>query len=240
MKKILYVSGFLLFIFTLTNLFYVNYNSGIAILLCISCFLILCGLFYEKLIKIKWLAYSILALCSCYLIFVLFLGLYGKSDNVTYNEDAVIVLGAGIRGETVLPLLANRLDKAAEYYANNQNAVIVVSGGQGPGEDITEALAMERYLIEKGVPKEQIFKEESSTSTYENISFSKEILDILFDDSYETVIITSDFHIFRAVQVAEKSGLNAAHYHAKIYWYNIPLYYVRETAAVARLWLLGI
>jgi uncharacterized SAM-binding protein YcdF (DUF218 family) len=150
------------------------------------------------------------------------------------------VLGAGIRGERVTHMLSYRLDKAAQYSENNPQAIIVVSGGQGPQEDITEALAMERYLIDKGIPKEKIIKEEVSTSTYENLLFSKELLDVLFEEPYETVVITNDFHIYRATKIAEKIGLTASRYHAKIDWYSIPRNYSRECIAIFKFWILGV
>ena len=102
---------------------------------------------------------------------------FGFTDTVTYKEDAVIVLGAGLRGENLSLILRNRLDAAVEYYNENPEAVIVVSGGQGPDEDIPEAEAMERYLYEQGVPLNKIIKEDKSTSTEENFKFSKELLE---------------------------------------------------------------
>ena len=196
-------------------------------------------LFYKKLIRVKWLIYSIIAICAFYFAMMLFIGVYGRNDNVTYNEDAAVVLGAAVRGEQVSLPLSDRLDKAVEYCGKNLNAIVIVSGGQGPPEDITEALAMERYLIAKGLPKERIIKEEVSSTTYENILFSKELLDSFFDRPYESVIITNDFHIFRAVKIAEKLGLNPTHYHAGIKWAYIPLNYSRECMAIMRFFIFG-
>ena len=126
-----------------------------------------------------------------------------------------------------------------EYSIHNPKAIIVVSGGQGPQEDITEALAMERYLISKGTPKERIIKEEESTSTYENLLFSKNILDDIFTDPYKTVVITNNFHIYRATRLAENLGLDATHYHGKTSWYSIPVNYARECIATLKFWIFG-
>ena len=238
-RSFLLVFGTSTFLITIISLFFINFNFGIVMMCCASGFIFFYGLFYEKLSKKKWLTFSILVVFTCFFMIVLFIGIYGKNDNVTFNEDAVIVLGAGIRGEQVSKLLSYRLDKAVEYSSVNQAAVIVVSGGQGPQEDITEALAMERYMVEKGVPKERIIKEEISTSTYENILRSKEILDQLFEDPYETVVITNDFHIYRATKLAEKLEMNVTHYNAKIEWYAIPLNYSRECVAILKMWLFG-
>lgn len=171
---------------------------------------------------------------------MLFIAIFGKIDNVTYKEDAAIVLGAGIKGENVTLTLSHRLDKAVEYIGKNPSAIIVVSGGQGFQEDISESLAMERYLVDNGVPNDKIIKEQKSTSTYENCLFSKELLDKYFDKPYKTVIITNDFHIYRAIQISKAVGLESTHYHAKTEWYTVSLNYLRECVAVVKTWILGV
>ena len=239
MKFVLITLGILLFVYAIVLVFITGFNFR-SILLCGgSCVLILYGFFIEKLIKKKWLTYSILTLCVCFAAMVVFLGLYGRTDNVTYSEDAVVVLGAGIRGEGVTRLLAYRLLKAIEFSENNPDAYVVVSGGQGPDEAISEALAMERYLIRRGVPPERIIKEDASTSTYENFLYSKEILDDFLEGPYEVAVITNDFHIFRAVRVAGKLGMTATHFHAQTDWVSVPLNYTRECLAIIKFLIIG-
>ena len=240
-KPLLVATGIIFFIAAVIYLIIFNFyfNYKFVALCCIACVLILCGLFFEDIVKRRWLKYSIVSLCVCLVIMMLFLGIYGNVDNVTYNEDAVIVLGAGIKGEYVTELLAYRLLNAIEFSRINPNAVIIVSGGQGPDEDITEALAMERYLVMRGVPPEKIIREEASKSTYENLLYSKEILDNLFNGPYKVTIITNDFHIFRAVGIAGKLGLAATHFHANTKWYSVPFNYSRECLAVFKFWVFG-
>ncbi len=103
--------------------------------------------------------------CAVFALLLIFVAVRRLPDTATKQEKAVIVLGAGLRGERVTDLLARRLDAAYDYHLENPNAVIVVTGGQGPGEDIPEARAMKAYLVEKGVPEKQIVEEASSTST---------------------------------------------------------------------------
>lgn len=169
------------------------------------------------------------------IIFTSFLAIYGSIDNATYDEDAVIVLGAGIDGEKVSGNLAKRLDMAAAYYEKNPKAVIIVCGGQGPQEDITEALAMERYLVGKGVPKDSILKEEKSTSTYENFSYGKTILEDHFTQEFSSVLITNDFHVFRAAKIAEDAGITSNRLGAQTKWYTVPANYLREMLAVLKM-----
>ena len=105
--------------------------------------------------------------CAVFALLLIFVAVSGYSDTATKQEKAVIVLGAGLRGERVTDLLARRLDAAYDYHLENPNAVIVVTGGQGPGEDIPEARAMkaytfrqitiaEKYLLENGLPPEEL------------------------------------------------------------------------------------
>ncbi|MBO7208294.1 MAG: YdcF family protein [Clostridia bacterium] len=160
---------------------------------------------------------------------IVFAGSFVKPAD--YTEDAVIVLGAGIHGETPTLPLRNRLLKAVEYYNKNQDAIIIVSGGQGYGEAISEAEAMERFLVSKGVPKQNILKEEKSTSTEENLKFSKQILDENFSKNYTVAIITNRFHSQRARILAKEEGLITTSVNAPIPWYTIPVNYVRESLA---------
>lgn len=122
-------------------------------------------------------------------------------DNVEY----IVVLGAAINGEKVSNTLKSRLDKALEYYNKNKDIKIIVSGGQGKDEIISEAEAMYRYLIDKGVDLKQVIKEDKSTTTLENIIYSKQILK---DKNKEKIlIVTNDYHLFRARLIAYILGL---------------------------------
>ena len=175
----------------------------------------------------KIIKYIIIMLFLLWFILLSFIAIYGKVDNVTYKEDALIVLGCGIRGKNVSAVLAYRLDKAVEYYNKNQDVIIVVSGGQGPQEEITEAQAMQQYLITKGIPEEKIIKEEKATSTTENMLYSKEILEKIFNKEYKIAIVTNNFHIYRASHIAQKAGLDYTHYNAKVRWDTIISNYIR-------------
>lgn len=117
--------------------------------------------------------------------------------------DYVIVLGAYLRPEGPSTVLEYRLEKAYEYYCNNPDVMIIVSGGQGPNEHKPEAEGMAEYLVEKGVSQEQILIENTSTSTAENLKFSSQFID---EENASVGIITNNFHVFRATQIARKAG----------------------------------
>jgi len=176
-------------------------------------------------------------LCLIPLVFVLFLFVYGNTSNVDYTEDVVIVLGAGVMGETVSRPLAHRLDAAARYWEQNPAAYIIVTGGLGNRATITEAEAMARYLIRIGVPEDRILLEELSTSTYENLIFANAILTEHFPDGFRAVLVTNDFHIYRSVQTARVIGLDVTRIGAYTDWYTWPVNYLREMLAVVNHWI---
>lgn len=244
MKAVLLLTGFAIFINGAFMSIVSNLNLGVILTVLAGVFLLAWGIFYEKISQItktgraKWVKRVVIALACLELLLVGFLAFYGQVDNVNYNEDAVIVLGAGIRGDRVTVPLAYRLRAAIEYHEKNPEAVIIVTGGQGYQETITEAEAMERYLVQRGVNPEKIIKEEKATSTNENMRFSKEILDKRWGSDYDVVVITNNFHIYRGVQIAKLEGFeNVKHKHAGLRWYNMVPCYLRESLAVLKMWV---
>ena len=131
--------------------------------------------------------------------------------NVDYNEDVVIVLGSGVKNGRPNVTLQARLDAAIEYYKNNNDIHIVVTGGLARQKDTTEAAVMKNYLLEKGVPDKIIVVENKSQSTLENYRFSKEILEQKNIKHDSIVFVTNSFHIYRAKTYAEHCGFEIAH-----------------------------
>ena len=149
------------------------------------------------------------------------------------KSDYLVILGAGLRGEVPSTALFQRLYSSLEYVEINPNVKIVVSGGRGPGESITEAEAMKRFLIKHGVAKGQIIKEERSTSTLENLKFTTEILEKLEKkENIEITIVTNNFHMFRAKFLALRQGLQVYGYPAPLHPMLVPTYFAREYLAV--------
>jgi len=151
----------------------------------------------------------------------------------TEKSDYLIILGAGLRGKIPSIPLIQRLNASLEYVTINPNIKIVVSGGRGIDESITEAEAMKKFLIKRGVAKEQIIKEERSTSTLENLKFTTEILEELDKkENIEVTIVTNNFHIFRAKFLAKRQGLKAYGYPAPLHSALVFTCFVREYFAV--------
>ncbi|MFD1928419.1 YdcF family protein [Sporosarcina siberiensis] len=120
------------------------------------------------------------------------------------NEYAII-LGAKVNGDTPSLSLRYRLDAALDYGNKYSHVLFILSGGQGPDENTTEAEAMKRFLVANGIGEERLILETKSTSTYENILLSKELLP---EKITSVTIITSDYHIARTKFIARKLGLD--------------------------------
>ncbi|MCD8023215.1 MAG: YdcF family protein [Lachnospiraceae bacterium] len=125
--------------------------------------------------------------------------------------DYVIVLGAQVRGTSPSRALRRRLERAAAYAAENPDVILILSGGQGADEDISEAECMYGYLVDAGVSEERLIKEDQSTNTKENLEYSAQII-AEREGSLETGvgIVTNNFHIYRALLYARESGYPAA------------------------------
>lgn len=215
-----------------------NLNIGLLPVAMLGTVLLIYGVFFDKL-PFKKIIGALLAFGLVILIsFGAFLAIYGSRDTADYTENTVIVLGCGIRGERVSVGLAKRLNKAAEYHKNNPDAVIIVSGGQGPQEDITEALAMKRYLVDKGIDESKIIMEEKSTSTITNFRYSREIMEREGLSLSSVVFVTNAYHVYRAASYAKDEGfLEVNHLGTDIIWYTIPMNYMREMLAVMKMWV---
>ena len=161
----------------------------------------------------------------------------GEEDWSALPVDAVIVLGAGVNGETPSVALQTRIDAAADYLRQHPEAPAVLSGGQGSGEAITEAEAMRRGLAALGIAEDRLLPEERSTSTAENFAFSKELLreNGVDTDTAVIAVVTNDFHIFRAKLIAQREGLQTIGVPAELpWWWLTANYYLREAFALVK------
>ena len=149
------------------------------------------------------------------------------------NFNYVIIHGAGLAdGERLTKLLSNRVDKAIEIYEKCRiKPIIIPSGGRGSDEKLSEAEAMQNYLLEHGVSEEDILLEDQSTTTEENIINSKTIIDSRAGKK-KTALISSNYHIYRCLRLARKSGLKCIGIGAKVALYYWPSALIREFIAV--------
>ena len=165
---------------------------------------------FRHLTQKRWLRVTVavlLAVCLVYFVIIEGLVIAGMNARGEPALDYIIVLGAKVNGTVPSLALRCRIDRAYEYLRDNPDTVAIVSGGQGRGEDISEAEAMRRGLTERGIDESRIILEARSTSTEENLEFSYELI----EDSAATVgLVTNNFHVFRALFIAQNSHSNAA------------------------------
>jgi len=157
------------------------------------------------------------------------------------DGEYVIVLGAKVNGTTPSWSLRARIDSAAEYLKDHPEAMAVASGGQGPDEGIAEGQAIANSLISKGIGAERILIEDKSTSTEENLVFSRTLIEEHGGSAdSKIVVVTSDFHMFRTLRLAEKLGYtDVSGKTAETLWLLVPQNHVREILAVGYYFVTG-
>lgn len=146
------------------------------------------------------------------------------------HADVGIVLGTAVWGDRPSPGLRERLDQALQLYRDGYVRYLLVTGGLGEGKTLTEAEVMRAYLLEQDVPAEAILIEDKATSTYENLLFSQEVMK---ENGLETALLIShDFHLARAVYLAEELDLPASPIGTKSRVLSESYYKVREVLAL--------
>jgi uncharacterized SAM-binding protein YcdF (DUF218 family) len=167
--------------------------------------------------------------------FVLYAFLYGRLA-MPRHAGFVVVLGSGLLdGGRIPPLLASRLDRGYAVYrtlaAHGSDPVLIVSGGKGSDERVCEADAMAGYLIARGFPADRIQREDRSASTEQNLAYSQAIMNRLRPGA-TCVIVTSNYHVFRAAMIARHLGVRGQVTGARTASYYWPGATLRELAAV--------
>lgn len=155
----------------------------------------------------RWIKALIALICVGVLAFFTLLGavLYGSHDHVRGEPQVMVILGCQVKSWGPSILLQDRLDKALDYWEDNPNITIVVSGGQGPDEHISEAQAMYDYLVEHGVEEEQILQEDQSHNTIQNLTYTIELLtEEGYDTTSDMVVVSNGFHLTRVRMLWER------------------------------------
>ena len=192
-----------------------------------------------KLHKIKkWIYRGIIALIILIISLVIIetACIVRAINNKPESDATVVILGCRVYGERPSLSMQERVTAAYNYLMDNENSVCILSGGKGNGEDISEAECMYRYLIDKGIEPDRLYKEDKSTTTKENLSFSKKIIEE--NGLNPTIAIaTSEYHEYRAGKIAESLGIEYAAVPAKTAIWLFPTYYVRELYAILYEWV---
>ena len=189
------------------------------------------GVFYDKM-NFTAKKYTVFALFIAGFLLVLacaYVMSFGKNN--ASHQNTVIVLGCRVKGDVPSVALQKRADEAYFYLLQNPESVAILSGGRGRDENISEALCLKKLLCDRGIRAERLYCEELSTSTDENIRFSKKIIDENGFDS-DVVIVTSEYHQFRSHKICEKYGITSYQVSSKTQPLLLPTFLLRELMAI--------
>lgn len=239
------IGGYYLYMFVLP-VFGIIFNIGSVLGAVLSLTAILVGIFLKQIIdfckkhykskKGKIMLNTIFTvLCVGILCFCLTLGSIVSSAKTNADgENTVIVLGCSVRGSTPSFTLKSRINAAYNYLNAYPDSVAILSGGQGAGENISEAQCMYNVLTEKGIEHSRLYLEEQSTNTEENIAFSKKVIE---DNGLGTdiAVVSSDYHLKRASMICSKNGMkNVRRISAPSTYFDKPTFYLREALGVIK------
>ena len=164
--------------------------------------------------------------------------IYNGNHHDNEKPDYLVVLGAGLRGNSISASLLYRLETALDFHEMYPDVKIVVSGGQGKGENMAEALAMRNFLVDNGVDPSLIIMEDKSTNTYENFLYTKYILEEDTEkDNFTITIISNNFHMYRAKFLAREVGFSTYGYPAPSHKASALVFYVREFFGVIKAYI---
>ena len=155
--------------------------------------------------------------------------------------EYMVVLGAKVRSNGPSVSLWDRIYGARDYLMEHEDVIAVVSGGQGSDEPMTEARAIYEALVDLGIPPERIWLEERATSTWENISFSLDLIEAATGTRPEKIgVLSSEYHLFRASLLAKKCGVEFVGIPAETSRFSQKVnHFMREIAGVWHYLILG-
>ncbi|MCD8082569.1 MAG: YdcF family protein [Clostridiales bacterium] len=163
-----------------------------------------------------WLPVSMVTICAAGILIQMTLQILIFGQVPSYAEpglDYVIVLGGRVKPEGISRTLKLRLDKAAEYARENPETRLILSGAQGEDEAQSEASFMRDYLMDAGVEASRLILEEQARNTTENLLYSRRLMEQRAEDGrlsgLRIGIVTSNFHLFRAMWIARKQGMDS-------------------------------
>lgn len=186
--------------------------------------------------KIFFIAIAIIVITGIIYVLALTVLIFIAQRKKPNINSTLIILGCRIKATGPTRMLKRRLDTAIEYLNTHPESICIVSGGQGKDEEVAEADAMESYLINNGVGKKRIIKENKSSSTWENFKSSREILDSL-GLPRKAIVVTDGFHQFRAGLIAKKLGIETSALASKTEPRFLFIYWIREIMALTKFFI---
>lgn len=190
----------------------------------------------EALVKVNKIAPVLLWLIVAGAVLVFALGAWVAGFGFLARpekSDCIIVLGCRVYGTVPSPFLVTRIEEGLRLYREGYGEHIIVSGGQGPGEDISEARAMKNYLMNRGIEESRVIIEDKSTSTFTNLRYAKQKM--LEHDLGAAIVVSNKYHLARASLMAKSLGLDSTYSGVFVSEYKAPEItgFLREIPALA-------
>ena len=182
---------------------------------------------------------TVFVYCECMLAGSIVCGIKAAKHQPAPDKDFIIILGCWFRKDgTLPPLLRGRADRAIAFWREQKEktgkeARFIPSGGQGKDEPMAEGEALRRYLVEQGVPENLILPETQSKNTYQNMDFSKAIIQET-NPQGKAVFATTNYHVFRSGVWASLAGLNAEGVGSRTKWWYWPNAFIREVVGLLK------
>lgn len=215
--------------------------------LCFGVGALLVGYWLLRLLPLKsgrLLRRCMSSLLCVFLLLAVFTGVQiaaAQSGTQNTTGEYLVVLGAGVNGSTPSYILRTRIDAAFDYLTENPNVQCIVSGGQGNGENISEAQCMFDHLTAMGIAPDRIWLEDRSTSTKENLAYTMEVIrEKTGQTPASLTLLSNEFHLYRAELFAAQQGLAVETVPAQTRWAALYInYFLREILAVWYLTVFG-
>lgn len=208
-----------------------NFGNSAGMLLGIASFAV--GMTIDKMSfeLTKWSVFTVTI--GIFLVIAVSAMIYREGRTKAKDEKVVIVLGCKVKGDKPCPALEKRIDSAYDFLLCHKDSVAILSGGQGRGELISEALCMKQILVQRGVDEKRLFLEEHSVNTDENICFSLEIIEE-YGLSRQVAVATSEYHQYRAGLICKRYGLEARSLSSATRIDLLPTFLLREGMGVIK------
>ncbi len=236
MSALLIMIGAILVFIAVLPLFFDKCHAGMAALFALGALFVLHGLFFDTLLPFfaAFMVVYVLFVVWLIVLSMFFIVFAFKNASLPCYFDVILVLGCGIKGCILSRTLKLRLNKAMEFKKTHSKAKLMLSGGMSKGADISEAHAMRKYLVKKGLSEDTLMIEDEALSTFENFAFSTALI-----GDKKVLAVTSVSHTYRAYLMARAAGLDIRICPAKEPLTMFFTNYIRELIAVTMFFMFG-
>lgn len=234
MAVFLIVTGAVVLAVFIAPVFYKVFNFGTVAGIVFGLYSLLSGVYWKQLSD------RIQGVSTIVVVFGLIFGLklmfdiYSAGRTKATTQQVIIVLGCQVKGDKPSLSLQKRADAAYRFLLKNPNSVAILSGGQGRGENISEAKCLQGLLYDRGILNDRLIIEDKSTTTDENIRFSKEIIEKLGLECENVAVATSEYHQKRASMICRRYAMTAYAQSSHTKLILLPTFLLREIFGIIK------